>query len=291
MEIESTTLWDLLTQRYATLHFPQFALFLTIAVILEIVISRKRVNLLCSWSTVPTLVAIELAGLLAIYYMLTSVWEGLLTIPKWYYPACLISFLIPTLIFARGATTLWKDGYKINSVIRSIVFLFAIYFGVTTIITPSKLNYLWIKDEPNRIEHSHHSAENYLFRCRMNNVNPSLDYFGDETNKYQASSGMISFKEGVQYAHQKMNSAISEAATQFEALSTNTTHCILDEDGFTPEFDQYLNTNQAVIEAEDYYYFMEASYNQEILNQIIEDYKKHGKIIDVNWMRKEMHNQ
>ncbi|MDF7802100.1 hypothetical protein P4C99_21695 [Pontiellaceae bacterium B1224] len=291
MEVETTTLWDLLAQPYATLHFPRFALFLTFAFILEIIVSRKRVNLLCSWSTVATLVAIELAGLLAIYYMLTSVWEGLLTIPIWYYPACTISFLIPTLIFSKGAIILWKDGFRTIAVARSIIFLFAIYFAISTIITPSKLNYIWIKDEPNRIERNHHSAEAYLFRCRMNNVNPPLDCFGDETNKYQTSSGMISFKEGVQYAQEQMNSALVDAAKKFESLTTNSTYSILDDDGFSPEFDQYLETDQVFIEAEDYYYFMKASYNQEILNQIIQDYKKHGKLIDVNWMSKEMHNQ
>lgn len=122
-------------------------------------------------------------------------------------------------------------------------------------------------------------------------MSPVLTGWGDETNKYQSSSGMISFKDSVQYARQKMDDAIVEAAKDFEKLKTNTSHSVLDDTGFTPEFDQYLETNQTVVEAEDHYYFMEASYDQEILSQMIKEYKSHNKMIDVKWMEKDLYNQ
>ncbi len=142
MEVETTTLWDLLVAPSITLHLPRFALFLLIAIPLEIYCDRKKVCLKCSIPLVVLQLFTGIGGVIAIHLMITaSFFVGdRLNIPVWYYPlsGALLCFL--TAIFLNGLKGQFRERLTASGAARGVMFGVTLYFAIATITTPSKIN-------------------------------------------------------------------------------------------------------------------------------------------------------
>lgn len=140
--IERTTLWDLLSEPSFSLHLPRFALFLSLAIIFEIIYSKKKLCLMCSASTVILLLVTGIGGIIGIYYNVTSsFYDGdRVPIPHWYYPVIGVFITGITFVFVKGANALLNDRLISNFVIRYLMFGITVYFAITTAMTPGRIN-------------------------------------------------------------------------------------------------------------------------------------------------------
>lgn len=153
MVVESTTLWDLFITPSITLHLPRFALFLIIAIPVEIYCDRKKVCLMCSIPPVVLQLLAGLGGLVAIYSMSASSFflGDRVAIPIWYYPFTGILLCFLGVVFLNGLKGLLRDRYRVNAGVRSLIFGISVYFAISTITTPTKLNQVleeWEKETP-----------------------------------------------------------------------------------------------------------------------------------------------
>jgi len=140
---ESATIWDLLAGSRMSLHLPRFALFLFTAFILEIKWGLKKVQWQCSTATVTLQLITGIGGIVAYYYMATSVfYDGdRVSFSGWYYPLTGFILLFFTALFIRGVSPLLKSTSKKNGIARCIIFALTVYFAITTIMTPHKINH------------------------------------------------------------------------------------------------------------------------------------------------------
>jgi len=150
--IIKTTLWDLLTEPRISLHLPRFGLFLLLAILLEIGCSRNRVQLKCSVPTVLLQILTGTGGIIATYLMVTASFHtgDRVPIPVWYYPSAGLALFVFTGVFIRGAKVLLEEKRKKNCIIRSLLYVLTVYFAITTIITPSRVNGLLEKMDNER---------------------------------------------------------------------------------------------------------------------------------------------
>ncbi len=153
MEVETTTLWELLIAPSTSLHLPRFALFLIIAIPLEIYCDRKKVCLVCSIPPVVLQLLTGIGGLVVIYSMSTTSFSfgDRVAIPVWYYPFMGVLLCFLGVVFLNGIKGLLRDRYRVNAVVRSLIFGISVYFAISTIITPTKLNQVlkeWEKEAP-----------------------------------------------------------------------------------------------------------------------------------------------
>lgn len=139
---EIVTLWHLLSEPSLTLQLPRFSLFLFISIILEIICSKKKICLLCSASTVSLLMFTGIGGIIAVTLMISShIYIGTrVAVPIWYYPVTAILILGITLAFLTGVKFLLRRHLFSNAIIRCLIFGITVYFAVTTIITPTRVN-------------------------------------------------------------------------------------------------------------------------------------------------------
>ena len=140
--VETTTLWDLLKEPWIALHMPRFGVFLFVALLIEIFCDIKRVNILCSFSTVLLLLLTGIAQSITWYYMCTTsfMYGERLLIPLWYYPVTAIMLIVLSVIFITGVAGMFKEKFKINGILRCIVFGISSYFAITLILTPTNIN-------------------------------------------------------------------------------------------------------------------------------------------------------
>lgn len=140
--VETNTLWDLLTAPSISLHLPRFAAFLLVAVLLEIYCDRKKVCMQCSLSTVSLQLFTGVLGILAIYSMATASFSvgDRVPIPGWYYPLAIAGLCIPTILFLKGVRRQFRERLRRVGTIRCILFALTLYFAISTITTPTKLN-------------------------------------------------------------------------------------------------------------------------------------------------------
>lgn len=150
--ITETSLWDLLSEPWNGLHLPRFCLFLFLALLFEIYCDIKKFSLACAFSTVVLQLLTGIAGVTALYFMGTTTFttgERVL-IPLWYYPATGILFFIPVVLFLRGARELFAERFRLNGVIRGIIFCLTMYFSITVIATPHEINIILERFENER---------------------------------------------------------------------------------------------------------------------------------------------
>ncbi len=147
--IIETTLWDLLRDPMLGLHFPRFALFLSISIILEIYCDIKKTRLACSLPTVTLQIYTVIGGLVSVYFT-TSTYFNIgerVTIPFYFYFFTIFIIGILTAIFFKGIISLFKEKMIKNCVIRIIIYIITIYFTITVIVTPYKVNKILQKRE------------------------------------------------------------------------------------------------------------------------------------------------
>ncbi len=292
-------LWTLLAEPWPwantpILNLPRFALFLLCALILEIICSRKRVNLLCTWSTEAILLSVGLVKLLALYFVCTTVFLGLVQIPLWYYPVTLTIVLIALLAFWKGAIALLREGLIVNCAVRSLLFFIAVCFMITTIAIPSNLNAALTKNEPVRIQRSHDSARSNLDRYKQSNRRPCMKGFGaTEVQRYQNTvPELIKAKEKAERFHYYMYVDYINSGERFKLLSRNSNPTgTLDEKNrpFKPEC--YIFADQSVNDAVEYYLYTQTKLDILTLEYMINDYEKQGKLIDTEWMDRDLYNR
>ncbi|MDF7801081.1 hypothetical protein P4C99_16515 [Pontiellaceae bacterium B1224] len=140
--VEATTLWDLFWEPSLTLHLPHFALFLIVAFILELIVSRKKVCLYCTVPTVIFLLLTGIGGIVAITLMLSAhIYIGTRAImPIWYYPVTVAFIFVAIVFFMKGAKSLLKERLIYNCSIRCLIFVITVYFSIVTLTTPIKVN-------------------------------------------------------------------------------------------------------------------------------------------------------
>ncbi len=139
---ETATLWTLFAGPRLGLHLPRFALFLFVAMILEIKWSLKKLQWHCSMPTVTLQLITGVGGVVAYYFMLTaSFYTGdRVSIPDWYYPLTGSALFFLTVLFIRGVDPLLKGTSKKNGIARCIIYALSVYFAISTIMTPHKIN-------------------------------------------------------------------------------------------------------------------------------------------------------
>lgn len=132
----------MLSEPSLTLQLPRFALFLFIAIVCEIICSMKKVCLLCSASTVSLLMITGIGGIIAVTLMVSAyIYVGTrVGIPVWYYPLSAIFVLGITIAFLRGVKILLEERLFLNGMMRSVLFGITVYFAITTIVTPTRVN-------------------------------------------------------------------------------------------------------------------------------------------------------
>ena len=147
--IIETTLWDLFRDPMLGLHFPRFALFLFISILLEIYCDIKKNRLSCSLPTIMLQILTVIVGLAAVYYMTTTSFEvgDRILISFWYYLLTILIIGILTAIFLKGIIGLFKEKLIKNCVIRIIIYGVTIYFAITVIVIPYKANEILQKRE------------------------------------------------------------------------------------------------------------------------------------------------
>lgn len=155
MEAEAITLWDLLSAPSVSLHLPRFALFLLVAIPLEIYADRKKISPACAISSVFLQLVTGLAGILMIYLLTTARFlpGDRIVIPFWYYPTVMILVGLPVGFFIAGMRSLIKAGNLHHVVVRCIVFGVALYFASTVVMTPFAVNRDLERWERKQIQH------------------------------------------------------------------------------------------------------------------------------------------
>jgi len=137
-----TSLLDMLLEPAISLHLVRFTLFLFFAIFLELVCSLKRVCVMCSLSTVLLQLVTGVAGLLGINYVMTSTFLSgdRVVVPYWYYPVIGLFLFGLLLVFIKGAKSLLKERLVFNFILRCVLFGITLYFAITVVRTPSKVN-------------------------------------------------------------------------------------------------------------------------------------------------------
>lgn len=146
--VEKVTLWHLLAEPSLTLHLPRFALFLLTALLLEIYCDRRRVCLSCAIPTIIVQLLTGIGGVCATYYLMTGSFQAgeCLEVPWWYIPVTSFGLIVPTFYFLRGMLLLVKEQRTSHAgkrcmVIRGLIYAVSIYFAITVVVTPYRLNH------------------------------------------------------------------------------------------------------------------------------------------------------
>ena len=139
---EGITLWGLLTQPAIGLHFPRFALFILIALPLEIFCDLRSRCFACSFSTIFLQLLIGVLATVAFYSLCTIAYlpgERLQT-PPWYYSATVLALLLVSVAFSFGIRNELRRGRRATSALRVATFSVTVVFAITAILTPLALN-------------------------------------------------------------------------------------------------------------------------------------------------------
>lgn len=145
--VVETTLLNLLKEPALCLHLPRFALYLLIAIPLEIYADRKCVCPSCAISTVALQVMTGIGGIVTIYVLMVSRFEtgDRIAVPVWFYPLMVVLVGIPVAFFVKGIRRLLSLGRVTNAVVRCMIFVVALYFASTVIMTPVKVNRMLVR--------------------------------------------------------------------------------------------------------------------------------------------------
>lgn len=150
--METTTLWDLMTEPYISLHLPRFALLLFVSILFEIGCSWNRIQLKCTIPTLTLQALTGIGGIIATYFMVKTTFHAgdRVPVPLWYYPVVVVGLGILSSVFFRGARALLREKRRKNCIIRCLIYALTVYFAITTITTPHKINHLLEKMDNER---------------------------------------------------------------------------------------------------------------------------------------------
>jgi len=140
--VVGVTLWDLLREPAVCLHLPRYALFLLIAIPLEIYADRRRVCPSCAIATVFLQLTTGLGGIATIYLLMSGSFEvaDRILVPAWYYPLMVVLVGVPAGFFMVGICRLFLMGKTRNALVRCMIFLGTLYFAASVIMTPVRVN-------------------------------------------------------------------------------------------------------------------------------------------------------
>lgn len=140
--IEVTTLWGLLIRPAIGLHLARFALFILIALPIEIFCDLKSRCFACSFTTIFLQLLIGVSVTVASYFFYTTFYlpGERMTPPAWYYPMTFTVVLFAIIIFSIGLWSELRRGQRFTSVLRGVTFSLTVFFAITAIMTPFELN-------------------------------------------------------------------------------------------------------------------------------------------------------
>lgn len=154
-DVVGVTLWGLLKEPSVCLHLPRFALFLLVAIPLEIYADRRRICPSCAMATVFLQLITGLWGIATIYALLSSRFESVdrIFIPFWYFPLMVILVGVPSGFFVVGVRRLFSMGKFRNALVRCFIFVVTLYFAGTVIMTPVKVNRMLETSDAKQVQH------------------------------------------------------------------------------------------------------------------------------------------
>lgn len=285
----------MLKEPWAVLHLPRFALFLIFALVVEILSSRKKINPLCSWSTITLLLLTTLGGLFEFYFLLTTPWAwlGPFTIPVLYCPVVVAILLISLLSCIAGIRLLWKERLYFNCIARGVIFTAAFYFAITTAVAPVKVNATLKEREPGWIQDSHDQARAFLEECRYYGIVPPIEKWGvEEVHKYQSTiPELIELRKQIERFYSEFSELImsiegyEEAIDLYESLPEDMDE---EERRKISNFDEYMKLileDETISEAADDRFEAQRELRFRTFEYMIQDYENQDKMIKTDWMR------
>lgn len=139
---EATTLWDLLIRPTIGLHFARFALFILIALPVEIFCDMRSRCLACSFTTILLQLLIGVSATVGSYFLYTLDFPPgeRLHPPSWFYPAAVVTLLLAIVTFSCGIRSELKQCRRLTSALRGVTFSMTVFFAITAMMTPFELN-------------------------------------------------------------------------------------------------------------------------------------------------------
>ncbi len=140
--MEATTLWDLLIRPTIGLHFPRFAIFILIALPIEIFCNRRSRRFAPSFSTICLQVLIGVSATAGSYFLYTTDFPPgeRLHPASWFYPAAVSALLFAVVTFSVGIWTELRRCQRLTSALRAVTFSLTVFFAITALMTPSEIN-------------------------------------------------------------------------------------------------------------------------------------------------------
>lgn len=139
---KANTLWDLLIRPTIGLHFARFAIFILIALPIEIFCNRRSRRFAPSFSTICLQVLIGVSATAGSYFLYTTDFppgERLLP-PSWFYPAAVVALLLAVVTFSVGICSELRRHQRLTSALRGVIFSLTVFFAITALMTPIEIN-------------------------------------------------------------------------------------------------------------------------------------------------------
>lgn len=137
-----TTLWELLVRPTIGLHFARFALFLLIALPIEIFCELRSRCFTCSFTTICLQLLTGVPATVASYFFYTTYYlpGERMTPPVWYYPAAFAVIGLAIVVFSIGIRGELGKSQRLTSFLRSVTFSLTVYFAITAVMAPLEAN-------------------------------------------------------------------------------------------------------------------------------------------------------
>ena len=140
--MEATTLWDLLIRPTIGLHFARFALFLLIALPIEIFCDLRSRCFACSFTTIFLQLLIGVSATVSSYFFYTTFYlpgERMYP-PAWFYPMTITVLLLAIVTFSIGIWREVRRCQRLTCALRGVTFSLTVFFAITAMMTPIELN-------------------------------------------------------------------------------------------------------------------------------------------------------
>ncbi len=140
--IEGTTLWSSLIQPTIGLHFPRFALFILVAIPVEIFCEMRSRCFACSFTTIFLQLLVGISATVGSYYFHTTYYDfgERLRPPSWYYPLTAFVLLLAFVPFAIGIRSQLGRRQFLICGLRCVTFSLTVFFATTAMTTPFQVN-------------------------------------------------------------------------------------------------------------------------------------------------------
>ena len=139
---EATTLWSLLVRPTIGLHFPRFALFILVAIPVELFCDIRSRCFTCSFTTILLQLLVGVSTTVASYYFYTTYYDhgDRMRPPSWYFPLTSSVILLAVVSFSIGIRRELRKRQFLTCALRSVTFFLTVIFAITTMITPFEVN-------------------------------------------------------------------------------------------------------------------------------------------------------